>query len=442
MQKIGLIRDDINPRNSDLNLDIDWYVEYTNADQDRINFNIVLKSCENFNLNFKVEGILKLDLFEEFIQDECSQVIFYHACNVLMDMVSLTRESIHIISKKEYPDTLCPSCSVGCGLNVIINNGEIVGTFPYKRHPVNAGKNCLNGRNSIECYQNKFDKAIVSKSETDIEKAIEDVSKELGSADSSDVTIICSGNNDMEEIEAIKEFGESKNFNVAFYADNLKDFADVASYDEVAGASKVFVIGDLLYENPLIGRRIVHAKQNGAEIYALGKAEESVTFNIADETSNSTVEEFLEKNKGNIDDDSVIVFNYVDSQDDLDKIEALNCKCLPVFSKSNSKGTLGIIEPKSLDEMLELLDNTKVLLVFNDDIADELEYDFTKISKIISFAPCSNKTTEISDIVIPTKTWLEKEGSFVNAMGETQTFTAAVESDALSEIEIIEKLNG
>ena len=342
----------------------------------------------------------------------------------------------------EIKHTLCPSCSVGCGLNVIINNGEIVGTFPYKRHPVNAGKNCLNGRNSIECYQNKFDKAIVSKSETDIEKAIEEVSKELGSADSSNVTIICSGNNDMEEIEAIKEFGESKNFNLAFYADNLKDFADVASYDEVAGASKVFVIGDLLYENPLIGRRIVHAKQNGAEIYALGKAEESVTFNIADETSNSTVEEFLEKNKGNIDEDSVIVFNYVDSQDDLDKIEALNCKCLPVFSKSNSKGTLGIIEPKSLDEMLELLDNTKVLLVFNDDIADELEYDFTKISKIISFAPCSNKTTEISDIVIPTKTWLEKEGSFVNAMGETQTFTAAVESDVLSEIEIIEKLNG
>ena len=342
----------------------------------------------------------------------------------------------------EIKHTLCPSCSVGCGLNVIINNGEIVGTFPYKRHPVNAGKNCLNGRNSIECYQNKFDKAIVSKSETDVEKAIEDVSKELGSAASSAVTIICSGNSDMEEIEAIKEFGESKNFNVAFYADNLKDFADVASYDEVAGASKVFVIGDLLYENPLIGRRIVHAKQNGAEIYALGKAEESVTFNIADETSNSTVEEFLDSNKGNIDEDSVIVFNYVDSQDDLDKIEALNCKCLPVFSKSNSKGTLGIIEPKSLDEMLELLDNTKVLLVFNDDIADELEYDFSKISKIISFAPCSNKTTEISDIVIPTKTWLEKEGSFVNAMGETQTFTAAVESHAISEIEIIEKLNG
>ncbi|MBE6500728.1 MAG: hypothetical protein E7Z80_09380 [Methanobrevibacter thaueri] len=342
----------------------------------------------------------------------------------------------------EIKHTLCPSCSVGCGLNVIIDNGEIVGTFPYKRHPVNAGKNCLNGRNSIESYQNKFKKAIVSKSETDVDKAISEVLKELNSADNSDVTIICSGNNDIEEIKAIKEFGESKNYNIAFYADNLKDFSDVASYDEIANADKVFVIGDLLYENPLIGRRIVHAKQNNAKIYALDKNENSITFNIADEISNSTVQEFLDNNASNIDDNSLIVFNYVDSQDDLDKIESLNCKCLPVFSKSNSKGTLSIIESKSLDEMIDLLDNTKVLLVFNDDIANEIDFDFGKISKIISFAPSSNKTTEISDIIIPTKTWLEKDGSFVNAMGETQMFTAAIESDALSEIEIIEKLNG
>ena len=92
--------------------------------------------------------------------------------------------------------------------------------------------------------------------------------------------------------------------------------------------------------------------------------------------------------------------------------------------------------------MFELLDGTKVLLVFDDDIVDELEFDFSKISKILSFAPCANKTTEASDIVVPIKTWLEKDGSFVNAMGETQTFNAAIESDVLSEIEAIEKLNG
>ena len=102
MQKIGLIRDDINPKNISLNLDVDWFVEYTNTDQDNINFTIVLKSCGNFNLNFKVGGVVKLDLFEEFIQEDVSQVIFSHACNVLMDMISVTRESIHVLSRKEY----------------------------------------------------------------------------------------------------------------------------------------------------------------------------------------------------------------------------------------------------------------------------------------------------------------------------------------------------
>ena len=342
----------------------------------------------------------------------------------------------------EIKHTLCPSCSVGCGINVILNDGEIVGTFPYKRHPVNAGKNCLNGRTSIESYQNKFQSALVSNSETETEKAIGDVLKELSSADASDVTIICSGNNSVEECNAIKEFGESKNYNIAFYADNLKDFGEVASYDDVENASSVFVIGDLLYENPLIGRRIVHAKKNDAKIYALGKTEKSVTFNIADEVFTGSLQEFLDSNSANIDESSVIVFNYVDSQEDLEKLENVNCKVLPVYSKSNSKGAFSVIDSKSKEEMIELLDNTKVLLVFNDDVVNDIDYDFTKISKIISFAPCENDTTAISNIVIPIKTWLEKDGSFVNAMGETQTFNAVVESDVLSEIEIIDKLNG
>ena len=102
MQKIGLIRPDFNPRNSSLNMSIDWSVEYTNTDQDEINFDIILKSCEDFILNFKIEGIIKLDLFEEFIREDVSQILFSHACNTLMDMVSITRETVHILSEKEY----------------------------------------------------------------------------------------------------------------------------------------------------------------------------------------------------------------------------------------------------------------------------------------------------------------------------------------------------
>ena len=143
-----------------------------------------------------------------------------------------------------------------------------------------------------------------------------------------------------------------------------------------------------------------------------------------------------------MDESSVLIFNQIDCADNLDKIDSLNCKVLPVFSKSNTKGVLSILESKSEDEIIELLDNTKLLLVFNDDIVEDIDFDFSKISKIISFAPCENETTKISDIVVPIKTWLEKDGSFVNAMGTTQTFNTIVESDVLSEIEIIEKLKG
>ena len=82
----------------------------------------------------------------------------------------------------EIKHTLCPSCSVGCGINVVLNDGEVVGTFPYKRHPVNAGKNCLNGRNSIDCYLSKFENA-------DEDALIGDIKKELQSADSSNITV-------------------------------------------------------------------------------------------------------------------------------------------------------------------------------------------------------------------------------------------------------------
>ena len=334
----------------------------------------------------------------------------------------------------EIKHTLCPSCSVGCGINVILDGEEIIGTFPYKRHPVNAGKNCANGRNSIDCYNNKFESL-------DLNNAIADALKEIQSVDASDVTVICSGNNSIEEIEAIKNFAESNGFNIGFYADNLKNYDDVASYDDIAHAGKVFVIGDLLYDNPLIGRRIVHAKENDAKIFALSKNESSVTFNIADETSTSSVQEFLDKFSGEIDDSTVVVFNYVDAAEDLDKFESLNCKILPVFSKSNTKGALGIIDSKSSDEMIELFDSTKVLLVFNDDVVDEFDYDFSKISKIISLACCESNTTEISNIVIPVKSWLEQEGSFVNAMGDVQNFYPVVESDDLGIIEVIEELN-
>ena len=344
-----------------------------------------------------------------------------------------------VIKMLEIKHTLCPSCSVGCGINVVSFEGDVVGTNSYKRHPINEGKNCLNGRNSIDIYKNKLESALISNSDADFEKAIEEVISILKSNGSEKISVICSGNNSIEEVNAIKDFAESNNYNIGFYADNFVNIPeDVASYDDVENASTIIAIGDILYENPLVGRRIAHAKENGAEIYSFVDAP-CVTANISNEVFES-LDDVLDK----VADESLIVCNKIESGEDMDKITGAaqknSAKVLPVFSKCNTKGALGIVDAKSKEEMIDLLDNTDVLLVFNDDIVSEIDFDYSRIKSIISFTPCANSTSEISQIVIPIKSWLENDGNFVNSMGLTQNFESVVDSADLSEIEVIEEI--
>ncbi len=101
VEKIAMIRENYNPKNTNLNLDVDWSVEYTNTDQKDIKYNIILKSVEYLNLNFKLEGLVLLGDLEEFVQKDCSQIIFHHACTILMNMISLTRQSNYDLIKED-----------------------------------------------------------------------------------------------------------------------------------------------------------------------------------------------------------------------------------------------------------------------------------------------------------------------------------------------------
>ena len=101
-----MIREDYNPKNTNLNLDVDWSVEYTGTDQRDIKYNIIIKSVEYLNLNFKLEGLVRLNDFEEFIQQDCSQIVFHHACNMLMNMISLTRQSDYELLNEDIGSTV------------------------------------------------------------------------------------------------------------------------------------------------------------------------------------------------------------------------------------------------------------------------------------------------------------------------------------------------
>lgn len=97
MEKIAMIRPLLNHENAFLDLDVGVSVEYIGHDQ---NFNCILKSSD---LKFKLEWILKFELFEEFNQEIYSKIIFDSACEVLMNTFSFIRRSRYdFIENKSY----------------------------------------------------------------------------------------------------------------------------------------------------------------------------------------------------------------------------------------------------------------------------------------------------------------------------------------------------
>ncbi len=44
--------------------------------------------------------------------------------------------------------TTCPYCGVGCGVNLQVLDGQVVGSLPSRTHPVSQGGLCIKGWNA------------------------------------------------------------------------------------------------------------------------------------------------------------------------------------------------------------------------------------------------------------------------------------------------------
>ena len=351
--------------------------------------------------------------------------------------------------------TICPSCSVGCGLNIVSKDGAVVGTYPYKRHPINEGKNCLNGRNSILQFDNQIDKPSMVKNgeleESDYETVLKLIKDQLASIDASELAIICSGNSTNEELDKIKEFADGLGCEkIGFYGYNFPNFsADVASYDDIAGAGTILVIGDIYRENPLLARRVVLSKENGAKLINLDDVEKSITSLNADEfiQFDGHLEDKIDALKGGLDENSIIIANKVCCKEDFALLESLSAdtgaKLLPVFNAPNMKGAMNRFDSWDAEEVKNIIGDSKVLIVVKDNPLGYLSKDDIKGKGfIVNISNEDNAFAKISDVVLPGKSWAEKAGTFTNCEGLEQCFevSAEIESDALSEMEIFDEL--
>lgn len=322
--------------------------------------------------------------------------------------------------------TICPECSIGCGLNVISKDGIIVGINPFKNNEINEGKNCKNCTeyiNNISTMENKT---------FDYDNVIDELKNKMESTDSEKITILTSGNTDNNDLDNLIKFADDKGVNLVSYEYEFTKINPelIASYDEVEKADQIITIGDIYRKNSLIGRRIIHAKENDAKTINIYTETNLTGFN-SDEFKQ--IESFDELNQvlDSIDftENTIIIINEISSTQnyvDLIKlIEDKNIKVLPLLQHPNSYSILEKTESLSKEELANKIEDSELIILVNENPLEYLDDSILEGKTIISL---TQNGVELG-LTVPVKVWCQKETSFTNSEGLTQNYPDAINDE-------------
>ncbi|NYB52102.1 MAG: molybdopterin-dependent oxidoreductase [Methanobacteriaceae archaeon] len=353
--------------------------------------------------------------------------------------------------------TICPSCSVGCGVNLIIKDQEAVGTYPYKRHPINEGKNCKKGRDSFKMLgENRLKNPLIKKGgleKASWEEALYLAASQFKSYENHEIGIIASGNCTNQEYEILKKFSEKlKIENIGYNSPNSTTFdLETATLSDVENSNFILIMGDILKENPLIGRRVILAKDDGAEIITLDYPEKTLTSINSEkylqiQASTSIMEQIDSDILNKLDQSSTVLIGKLEDKNEFNKVlkffQQSNAKILPVLEDCNGRGAMNILPALGEDDLKGMVEKVKLLYVLGDDPVSYMEDYLKNVDFIITQGYFVNETVLMSDLVLPGSCWAEKSGSFTNTTGEIQKFKkiVATPGNAMDDVKIIHKI--
>jgi formate dehydrogenase major subunit len=188
-----------------------------------------------------------------------------------------------------YVPTTCPYCGTGCGFNLVVKDGKVVGVSPWHRNPVNEGKLCPKGNYAWQFVnaEDRLTTPLIKKDgkfvEASWDEALDLVAQKLKQYQGEQSAALSSARVSNEENYLMQKFAR-----VAMKTPNIDHCARLChastvvglagafgsgamtqSIKDIADADVLFIIGtNTLEQHPLIGRRIMQAKKKGAKIIA------------------------------------------------------------------------------------------------------------------------------------------------------------------------------
>ncbi len=203
----------------------------------------------------------------------------------------------------EYVATICPYCSCGCGIYLVVKDGKIIGQEPWKEHPINEGSNCPKGRNAYQYIYNKdrLKTPLIRKNgslqERSWEEALDLISSKLREATPENFGFIASCRNSNEDSYVMQKFTRvvmgSNNIEycgrlchspaAAALIPAMGSGAMQTSQPEIELADCFFLAGVNLKETfPMITRRVLRAKARGAKVIYTDPRKTPTANNLAD----------------------------------------------------------------------------------------------------------------------------------------------------------------
>ncbi len=207
------------------------------------------------------------------------------------------------MNKIEHIPTVCPYCGCGCGIELVLKNGEIAGVEALRSHPVSRGKNCLKGRNAyLYAYSDQRLKApLVKKNgkheECSWDEALDLVAQKLAAAEKDGAGFINSGKCLNEDLFCFQKFariiGKTNNL------DNASRFCHsttVPALVSTVGAGVmptstlsieksdcILLMGANIQETyPLLAEKVILARSRGAKIISVDMRKTPTVKNLTD----------------------------------------------------------------------------------------------------------------------------------------------------------------
>jgi len=203
----------------------------------------------------------------------------------------------------EYVPTICPYCSCGCGIYLVVKDGKIIGQEPWKEHPINEGTNCPKGKNAYQFLysEDRLKMPLVRKNgnlqETSWDEALNFISSKLKEATPETFGFIASCRNSNEDAYVMQKFTRVvMGTNNIEYCGRLCHSPAAAalipamgsgvmqtSQQELELADCFFLAGVNLQETfPMIARRVRRAKARGAKVIYTDPRKTATARRLAD----------------------------------------------------------------------------------------------------------------------------------------------------------------